>query len=362
VWPDWNRSETSFKKISRARQLSAKKSASSSLKSLGKSTEPLHTVLLTGSTVMSAAATSVTARVGAVASTACARVTHAAAAPRPRVAVARKSVSAIAFRRRRGDAHVTRAGKKKPGDAANDVANMDALIDNLIAADEESLVKLVAENVLSFDQSLWIRIASRSDSAPDQHAKDGFMTLAGKCMKLIEEMVEKTESGIQQSSKTLEKIVAVAADPVTGEFAVPLSSESVTRMRFAVNETAVDEQMLNTVYAWIRKSDEDKLDGMVHIMQHLLQCYAARELDTGKTPLDTVIGANAGEWREKFEAAIAGGFGEEAFTRDLQKRMEGVVLNLPNGSYAQRVQAEYLKEVEDRGKGIYAEKSGASAE
>jgi hypothetical protein len=42
--------------------------------------------------------------------------------------------------------------------------------------------------------------------------------------------------------------------------------------------------------------------------------------------------------------------------------MEGVVLNLPNGSYAQRVQAEYLKEVEDRGKGIYAEKSGASAE
>jgi hypothetical protein len=120
------------------------------LKSLGKSTEPLHTVLLTGSTVMSAAATSVTARVGAVASTACARVTHAAAAPRPRVAVARKSVSAIAFRRRRGDAHVTRAGKKKPGDAANDVANMDALIDNLIAADEESLVKLVAENVLSF--------------------------------------------------------------------------------------------------------------------------------------------------------------------------------------------------------------------
>ena len=59
---------------------------------------------------------------------------------------------------------------------------------------------------------------------------------------------------------------------------------------------------------------------------------------------------------------IEGGFGEEAFTQDLQKRMEGVVLNLPNGSYAQRVQAEYLKEVEDRGKGIYAEKSGASAE
>ena len=110
------------------------------LKSLGKSTEPLHPVLLTGSTVMSAAATSVTARVGAVASTACARVTHAAAAPRPRVAVPRKSVSALAFRRPRVHAHVTPAGKTKPGDAANDVANMDALIVYLIAAAVVSLV------------------------------------------------------------------------------------------------------------------------------------------------------------------------------------------------------------------------------
>ena len=41
------------------------------------------------------------------------------------------------------------------------------------------------------------------------------------------------------------------------------------------------------------------------------------------------------------------GYNETAFTKDLQRRMEGVVLNLPNGSYAQRVQAEYLKEIED---------------
>ena len=39
--------------------------------------------------------------------------------------------------------------------------------------------------------------------------------------------------------------------------------------------------------------------------------------------------------------------------------MEKVVLNLPNGSYAQRVQAEYLKEVEDRGKDIYKAKEAA---
>ena len=148
--------------------------------------------------------------------------------------------------------------------------------------------------------------------------------------------------------------MAQAADPNTGEFDVPLQRESVERMRKALEGAVVDERMLNTVYAWIRKSDEDKMDGMVHILQILLQCYAARELDTGATPLDQVIAARADEWPEKFDEIIDGGFSEEAFNKDLQKRMEGVVLNLPNGSYAQRVQAEYLKEVEDRGKSVYA--------
>ena len=91
-----------------------------------------------------------------------------------------------ASRRRLGRvSHVARAGgAAAAGDAVNDVANMDALIDLLVAADEEALVKLVAENVLSFDQKLWIRLASRSDAAETQEEKDAFMTLAGKCMKL----------------------------------------------------------------------------------------------------------------------------------------------------------------------------------
>lgn len=256
---------------------------------------------------------------------------------------------------RRGAHVMTFAGSDAPPtDAVSEVANMDSLIDLLVAADEEALVKLVAENVLSFDQKMWIRIASRSDAAESQEDKDNLMAMAGKCMKLVEAMVEQTENTIQESSKLLETIVAQAADPDTGEFDVPLQQASVERLRKAVDGAVVDERMLNTVYAWIRKSDEDKMDGMVHILQILLQCYAARELDTGATPLDEVIGAAADEWPKKFDEVIKGGFSEEAFVRDLQKRMEGVVLNLPNGSYAQRVQAEYLKEVEDRGKSLYA--------
>ena len=40
--------------------------------------------------------------------------------------------------------------------------------------------------------------------------------------------------------------------------------------------------------------------------------------------------------------------GEEAMLAALRKKMELLVLSLPSGSYAQRVQAEYLKELETR--------------
>ena len=40
--------------------------------------------------------------------------------------------------------------------------------------------------------------------------------------------------------------------------------------------------------------------------------------------------------------------GEEALLSTLRKKMELLVLSLPSGSYAQRVRAEYLKELEIR--------------
>ena len=220
--------------------------------------------------------------------------------PGARVPADKCRVAAPSRRLRPRASHVSRAGNKT-SDPVTEVANMDSLIDLLVDADEEQLLKLVAENVLSFDQKMWIRIASRSDAAESQEEKDKIMMLASKCMKIIETMVESTEDTIKQSSKLLQDIVAAAANPDTGEFDVPLKADALARMSKKMEGAEVDERMLNTVYAWIRKSDEDKLDGMVHILQHLLQCYAARELDAGKTPLDSVIAAPAAEWPEKFE-------------------------------------------------------------
>lgn len=50
------------------------------------------------------------------------------------------------------------------------------------------------------------------------------------------------------------------------------------------------------------------------------------------------------------EGAEKGEVSEVGLMEALQKKMEGTVLNLPSGSYAQRVQAEYLKEFEGRAK------------
>jgi hypothetical protein len=46
--------------------------------------------------------------------------------------------------------------------------------------------------------------------------------------------------------------------------------------------------------------------------------------------------------------------GEEAMLGALRRKMEALVLSLPSGSYAQRVRAEYLKELETRAQAAFA--------
>ena len=67
-----------------------------------------------------------------------------------------------------------------------------------------------------------------------------------------------------------------------------------------------------------------------------------------------VLAADVEAWDAKLEEAVAGGYGGQVFVDELHKKMEGVVLGMANGSYTQRVLAEYLKEVEDRAKTTFA--------
>jgi len=249
--------------------------------------------------------------------------------------------------------HRTRASAD--GNAANnmsDVAALDGLINQLLNAHGESddmLQKVCIENIMAFDQQMWLRMASRIDNVNTDEEKDAITDVMSKCMKIIEATLKKAEETIDRSSEQLQRIISAAADQTTMEFDVPLKADALKRMEAEVKNCTVDEGMLNTAYAWIRKSDEDKLDGMVHILQKFLQLYAARELNKNKAPLDELLGcSNTDDWPVVFQKLVNEGYGEVAFTKELQQRMEEVVLGLTNGSYAQRVQAEYLKEVEER--------------
>jgi hypothetical protein len=50
-------------------------------------------------------------------------------------------------------------------------------------------------------------------------------------MLLLDAIVKRTEGQINQSADLLQTICAAAADPVTGEFEVPLAPERVSAMR-----------------------------------------------------------------------------------------------------------------------------------
>ncbi|CAG9463403.1 unnamed protein product [Pedinophyceae sp. YPF-701] len=242
---------------------------------------------------------------------------------------------------------------------------LDQLIDLLMAAKtSDELAKLVGENILSFDQNLWMRIAARAETASSEEERARLSDLARASMLLVEAMVKNTEQTMGQSGEVLQEVLAAGAND-RGEWELPLPAEAVERMRAVLHERAeegrVDEAMLANGFAWMRKASDDGLDGMVALIQKVLQLYAAMELSQGAggegadALLGELLGAEEDAWEPRLRgAAEAGEVTETALMEALQRRMEGAVLNLPSGSYAQRIQAEYLKEFETRAREVFA--------
>ena len=64
----------------------------------------------------------------------------------------------------------------------------------------------------------------------------------------------------------------------------------------------LDEALLSNAFAWMRKAADDKLDGMVALLQKVLQLYAARALSHSPVQNDDdamlvdIISADDTEW------------------------------------------------------------------
>lgn len=127
-----------------------------------------------------------------------------AAATRPRRA-ARKAVLALA------------ASDDATADSLAAVAQLDALIDTLMAKkNPQDLAQCVAENIMSFDQRFWLRLATRSDAASDEEQRQQLSALARVVMQLVDAVVKRSNEQLSESTSLLQGILQAAADPQVG--------------------------------------------------------------------------------------------------------------------------------------------------
>jgi len=253
--------------------------------------------------------------------------------------------------------------QRKP--SPQELSIMDEMITKLANAKPYDLPNAVrrAFRVCSSPQ-FFMRIAERVDEARDASEIEKLSAFASNLVATLEAVVETTEETLDERAKNVEIIVKAAAEPDSGEFFVPLAPQRVDAMFSVMLELPVnelDEGFLSTIDAWTQKSFEDGMDGMVTILQKVLQIYAglqvkrAREqlgLVTVPTPATDLLESLLMTDTDRWDMEIRRGFsvGDETLSSgklisEIQKTMESVVLGLDNGSMAQRVQAEYLREL-----------------
>lgn len=102
-------------------------------------------------------------------------------------------------------------------------------------------------------------------------------------------------------------ILAKAAE-ASGEFKMPLSDEKIAAMRNQIVEDRekIDEGVLATIFAYMKKANEDQLDGLVLIFQKALQLFAAEELleSKPKNPvLVRLLEADSDDWDAVLKAS-----------------------------------------------------------
>lgn len=247
---------------------------------------------------------------------------------------------------------------------ADDLEVMDQMITKLSNAKLYELPNAVrrAFRVVSSPR-FFMRIAERTDMASDELDKAKLSALASNLVATLEAVVETTEEQLDERAKEVEAVLKAAAEPDSGEFLVPLLPSQVDNMRKVMEglePSSLDEGFLSTVDAYMNKCHEDGMDGLVGILQKVLQMYSgiqitrARELQNEEleaTPasdlFDNLLLTDTDNW----DSAIKKGVKDVkavSLIAEIQRTMETVVLGLENGSTAQRVQAEYLRELVTR--------------
>jgi hypothetical protein len=244
---------------------------------------------------------------------------------------------------------------------AQELEIMDEMITKLSNAKPYDLPNAVrrAFRVVSSPR-FFMRIVERTDLTNDEMEKEKLGALASNLVATLEAVVETTEETLDERAKAIQKILKAAAEPETGEFLVPLLPSQMEGMRKIVEgiePSILDEGFLSTVDTWMNKSHQDGMDGMVGILQKVLQMYsgvqilrAREQLDSNaeSTPASELFQKLLSVDPDQWDVQIRNGLKDvkaSSLISEIQRTMEAVVLGLENGSMAQRVQAEYLREL-----------------
>jgi hypothetical protein len=184
------------------------------------------------------------------------------------------SATSRLFQQRKGS--LIEGNQRNPSDQEKQL--MDEMITKLADAKPYELPNAVrrAFRVVSSPQ-FFLRIAERTDAAIEEDEKEKLAALASNLVATLEVVVETTEETLDERAKEVEEVLKAAADLETGEFLVPLLPEQVQRMRNVVENLepySLDEGFLSTVDAFMNKSHQDGMDGMVEILQKCLQQYS----------------------------------------------------------------------------------------
>lgn len=270
----------------------------------------------------------------------------------------------------------------------NEIAIMDEMITKMMNAKPYELPNAVSKAIrVVSSPRFFVRIAERSDMASAEE-KQKLSALAENLVTTLEAVVSTTEDKLDERAKEVEKVLKAASEPDSGEFLVPLSEERILAMRQVLQDkidpSSLDEGFLTTVDAWMNKSSQDGMDGMVVILQKVLQMYAGTSISRARKALQVQVGAavtgkdletaeklveentsepkpalifmeellnmDTDEWNSKLQQQFASedGVKPRELMGEVQRTIEGVVLGLENGSMAQRVQAEFLRELVSR--------------
>ncbi|KAG0600166.1 hypothetical protein M758_11G011900 [Ceratodon purpureus] len=263
------------------------------------------------------------------------------------------------------------AGTEK---AFKTTVEIDRLIDNLRSTEYQNMAQLVAENVLAFDAPFWLRLAARADLCTSDDDREEYEELASQIMNIVERIVSKTKEKIESSTDVLKAIIKPLSEGDDEIVWPPRNQATLVEMRKEVEkremESFLDESFLSEVSAQLRQAKEDNdKPGLVAILQKVLQLYAACLLckrsyatkdgvvDKAEELLEQVLDADEDKWNDLLRKGLTYGGGSvqsEDFFKAIDRRVERTLMRTENGSYQQRVLAEYIREIETRAQALIA--------